>query len=145
MIGAVLDANILVSGILAPAGIPARILLAAFAGVFSCFASEVIVREVLMSLGRDRVRRRYRVDPARISQIQQFLESDGILVPITVTVQGVASHPEDDLILATAVSAQADFLVTGDRQLLALGQYDGVQIVTPRDFAAILGLPTSVQ
>lgn len=145
MIGAVLDANILVSGILAPAGIPARILLAAFAGVFSCFASEVIVREVLMSLGRDRVRRRYRVDPAWISQIQQFLESDGILVPITVTVQGVASHPEDDLILATAVSAQADFLVTGDRQLLALGQYDGVQIVTPRDFAAILGLPTSVQ
>lgn len=145
MIGAVLDANILVSGILVPAGIPARILLAAFAGVFSCFASEVIVREVLTSLGRDRVRRRYRVDPARISQIQQFLESDGILVPITVTVQGVASHPEDDLILATAVSAQADFLVTGDRQLLALGQYDGVQIVTPRDFAAILGLPTSVQ
>lgn len=145
MIGAVLDANILVSGILVPAGIPARILLAAFAGVFSCFASEVIVREVLTSLGRDRVRRRYRVDPAWISQIQQFLESDGILVPITVTVQGVASHPEDDLILATAVSAQADFLVTGDRQLLALGQYDGVQIVTPRDFAAILGLPTSVQ
>jgi len=143
VIGAVLDANILVSGILVPAGIPARILLAAFAGVFSCFASEVIVREVLTSLGRDRVRRRYRVDPARISQIQQFLESDGILVPITVTVQGVASHPEDDLVLATAVSAQVDYLITGDRQLLALGKYDGVQIVTPRDFATILGLPTT--
>jgi predicted nucleic acid-binding protein len=60
-------------------------------------------------------------------------------------VQGVASHPEDDLILATAVSAQADYLVTGDRQLLALGRYQGVEIVTPRAFATILGLPTSVQ
>jgi predicted nucleic acid-binding protein len=60
-------------------------------------------------------------------------------------VQGVASHPEDDLILATAVSAQADYLVTGDRQLLALGEYQGAQIVTPRAFATILGPPTSVQ
>ena len=145
MISAVLDANILVSGILVPAVIPARILLAAFAGVFSCFASEVIVREVLTTIGRDRVRHRYRVEPARISQVQQFLESRAVLVPITADIRGVASHPEDDLILATAVSAQADYLVTGDRQLLVLGQSQGVQIVTPRAFATILGLPTSVQ
>jgi hypothetical protein len=145
VIRAVLDANILVSGILVPAGIPARILLAAFTGVFSCFASDVIVREVLTTVGRDRVRRRYRVDPSRISQVRSFLESSPVRVTISVTVQGVASHPEDDLILATAVSAQADYLVTGDRHLLALGQYQGVQIVTPRDFAAILGLPTVVR
>ena len=145
MISAVLDANILVSGILVPAVIPARILLAAFAGVFSCFASEVIVREVLTTIGRDRVRHRYRVEPARISQVQQFPESRAVLVPITADIRGAASHPEDDLILATAVSAQADYLVTGDRQLLVLGQYQGVQIVTPRAFATILGLPTSVR
>ncbi len=64
-------------------------------------------------------------------------------MPITVTVQGVASHPEDDLILATAVSARADYLVTGDRQLLALGTFQGVQIVSPRDFVAILDLPAA--
>jgi uncharacterized protein len=145
VISAVLDANILISGILVPAGIPARILVAAFAGVFSCFASEVIVPEVLTTIGRDRVRRRYRVDPARISQVQQFLESRAVLVPITADIRGVASHPEDDLILAKAVSAQADYLVTGDRQLLPLGQYQGIQVVSPRAFATILGLLTSVQ
>ncbi len=139
MIRAVLDANVLVSAILVPAGIPARILLAAFAGVFSCLASEAIVGEVLTTVGRDRVRRRYRVDPSRLSQVRNFLESRPVLVPITVAVRGVATHPEDDLILATAISAQADYLVTGDRQLLALGQFNGVQIVTPRDFATILG------
>jgi predicted nucleic acid-binding protein len=47
------------------------------------------------------------------------------------------------VILATAVSARADYLVTGDRQLLALGEYQGVQMVTPRDFLAILSLQTS--
>jgi putative PIN family toxin of toxin-antitoxin system len=143
VIRAVLDANVLVSAILVPAGMPARILLAAIAGAFSCLVSDVIVGEVLTTVGRDRVRRRYRVDPSWLSEVRRFLESRPVLVPITATVRGVATHPEDDLILATAVSAQANYLVTGDRQLLALGQYEGVRIVTPRDFAAILGLAVS--
>jgi predicted nucleic acid-binding protein len=45
---------------------------------------------------------------------------------------------EDDAILATALSGKADFLVTGDRQLLRLGTYRGVRIVTARDFLTIL-------
>jgi uncharacterized protein len=90
-------------------------------------------------------RRKYPLEAAELERLRRFLESDGVRVPISITVSGVASHPEDDLILATAVSAQADYLVTGDRQLLALGEYQGVQIVTPRDFATTLGLSTSVQ
>ena len=140
MIRAVLDTNILVSAILVPRGIPARILLAAYAGLFSCFASDVIVREVLTALGRNRMQRRYRVEGADVDRIRGFLESDEVRIPITEVVQGVATHPEDDLILATAVSARADSSITGDRQLLALGEYQGVQIVNPRDFHAILGL-----
>jgi predicted nucleic acid-binding protein len=61
-----------------------------------------------------------------------------VAVEITVEVRGVATHPEDDLILATAISARADYLVTGDRQLQALGSYQGVQIVSPRQFLTIL-------
>jgi predicted nucleic acid-binding protein len=57
---------------------------------------------------------------------------------ITSPVSGVATHPEDDLILAAAVSAQADYLVTGDARLQALGSYQGVKIVTPREFVQIL-------
>jgi predicted nucleic acid-binding protein len=53
-------------------------------------------------------------------------------------VTGVASHPEDDPILATAVSASADYLVTGDRQLQRLGSYRGVSIVSPREFLDLL-------
>src|SRR3712207_5405922 len=53
---------------------------------------------------------------------------------LTVQVSGVATHPEDDLILATAVSARADYLVTGDDKLLRLRSYQGVKIVTPRKF-----------
>ena len=73
--------------------------------------------------------------------MRDFLESRPVLVPITVNVSGAASHPEGDLILATAVSAQADYLVPGDRQLLTLQSFQGVQIVSPREFLTILNLP----
>jgi putative PIN family toxin of toxin-antitoxin system len=66
------------------------------------------------------------------------LRIDATIVPITATVEGVATHPEDDLILATAVSGQVNYLVTLDQQLLRLGSYSGVQIVSPQAFLAIL-------
>ncbi|MDE2868360.1 MAG: hypothetical protein OXN91_06935 [Chloroflexota bacterium] len=54
-------------------------------------------------------------------------------------VRGVATTPADDLILATAVAGGAGHLVTGDRQLLNLGEYRGVRIVGPRAFVDWLG------
>ena len=143
MIREVLDAIIFISALLIQSGISARVVSAAYAVVFRCFASDAIVHEVLRTVTSVRIQRKYPIDAAEIERVRQFLESDAVLVPITVTVQGVASHPEDDLILATAVSAHADYLVTGDRELLALERYQGVQIVTPRDFAMILGLEVS--
>ena len=45
---------------------------------------------------------------------------------------------EDDLVLATAVAARADYLVTGDRYLLEIGAFRGIPIVTPRAFLDVL-------
>jgi predicted nucleic acid-binding protein len=97
----------------------------------------------LRAFDRDRVRRKYPLDADDIGRLRRFLESDTVRTPITADVLGVATHPEDDLILATAVSAQADYLVTGDRHLLALGMFHGVQIVSPREFLTILDLEGS--
>jgi putative PIN family toxin of toxin-antitoxin system len=145
VIRAVLDANTIISAMLVRGGLPARILDAAYAVAFLCFSGDAIVREVFRTLDSHRIRRKYSFDMTDMIRLRAFLQSDLVYTPITVDVRGVASHPEDDLILATAASAKADYLVTGDRQLLALGRYQGVEIVTPRAFATILGLPTSVQ
>lgn len=51
---------------------------------------------------------------------------------------GRRGDPEDDLVLATGRLARADYLVTGDRGLLELGSYEGMEIVTPRQFIALL-------
>lgn len=60
------------------------------------------------------------------------------LTPLSIEVHGIATHPEDDLILATALSAPVDYLVTGDRKLQALGVYQGVAILTSRAFLDLL-------
>ena len=42
------------------------------------------------------------------------------------------------MIIATAVAAKADYLVTGDKDLLSLGSYRGIGIVTPEAFMGVL-------
>jgi uncharacterized protein len=58
--------------------------------------------------------------------------------PITVSVSGVATHPEDDLVLAAAVSAKVDYLVTGDANLRKVDRFQGVNILSPREFLFLL-------
>jgi len=58
--------------------------------------------------------------------------------------QGVCRDPDDDWVLAPAVAGQAEAIVSGDADLLTLGSYSGIEIISPRQFVArqtILGRP----
>ncbi|MHB0870774.1 MAG: putative toxin-antitoxin system toxin component, PIN family [Chloroflexota bacterium] len=138
MIVAVLDTNTIVSAILGPRGIPNRILEAARSQQFTLATSSVIIAEVMTTLGRDRIRHKYRIDSTDMDRLRDLLEHETPCTLITHEVHGVATHPEDDLILATALSAGADYLVTGDAKLQRLGRYKGVAMVSPREFLDIL-------
>jgi uncharacterized protein len=48
----------------------------------------------------------------------------------------VCRDPDDDMVLATAVAGGADAIVTGDADLLTLGRYSGIEIISPREFVA---------
>ena len=134
MIRVVLDANILVSGTIVTGGISSRLINAARARQFILVTSQPLIDEVLRTLSRDRIRRRYDITADEITRLRLLLEHEAVLTALTVQVHGVATHPEDDLILATALSGQADYLVTGDRQLLNRGTYQRVSILSPRAF-----------
>ena len=140
MIRAVLDANVFVSGIVqygSASSPPAELLRRWLAGSFELVTSDSLGTEIEWTL----LTNPYfvaRVDRAAGRYWIAALASFATNVALTETVAGVASHPEDDLVLATAVSAAADFLVTGDKQLLLLGSFRGVAIVSPRDFLVVL-------
>jgi putative PIN family toxin of toxin-antitoxin system len=64
---------------------------------------------------------------------------DARLIKITGTLTGICRDPKDDMILECASLATADFIVSGDRDLLTLDEYAGISIVTPRTILDILG------
>jgi len=56
------------------------------------------------------------------------------VVDVAENADGVCRDPYDDMFLAVAVSAQASYIVTGDKDLLALERYGAAKIVSPQEF-----------
>lgn len=136
MTAAVLDTNALVSGFTHREGPSGRLLRLWILDGFDLIISDVIFEETARTFQKPYFQARLGLK--RIAADLALLQSRAIVVPITVSVQGVAAHPEDDLILATAVSAGAEYLVTGDAKLQALRAYEAVTILSPRAFLQVI-------
>lgn len=139
----VLDTNILVSGFASfkhPNRAPTRILRYWRAGLFELCVSDHILAEVEETLHDPYFQNRLRREGIKIKEIMILLQENCTLIFDLIPVHKVATHPEDDLILATALSAKADYLVTGDGPMLRKvgGSYQRVNLVTPNDFLQIL-------
>lgn len=136
MIPAVLDANVLLSGFLSEASPPGQILRSWRDDRFELVTSQAILDEVARAFANQYFRQR--LTPDEIQADLDLLRAKSTVVSISVSVRGVATHREDDLVLATAKSGRAGYLVTGDKQLLRLGAYDGIVILSPRAFLVVL-------
>ena len=135
----VLDSNVLVSGslrVLRPAGAPGQLLNMWAGNVFRLAISDHILVELTRTLSKPYFQER--LSEAQVRRYIGLLRRQSIRTRITVEVHGVATHPEDDLVLATAVSAGAQYLATGDQKLQMLGVYQGVLLVSPRGLVEIL-------
>jgi putative PIN family toxin of toxin-antitoxin system len=138
---AVLDTNVIVSGVIEPRGIPHALLRAAQRRQYVLVTSPPIIAEVVRALARPRIRSKYRLTDEDIAGVRDLLEHETRVTAGDFPLHGVATHPEDDRILATAVESRAGYLVTGDAQLQKLGDYAGVRIVSPRAFLDLLTAP----
>jgi putative PIN family toxin of toxin-antitoxin system len=139
VIRVVCDANTLVSGFVGvrdPDSIPGHVIRAWRDGRFTLVLSQHLLDEVIRTFGQTYFRRK--LTPSQISRAAALLRFEAILTAITVDVQGVATHHEDDMVLATAMSANATHLVTGDKKLLQLRSHSGIPIVSLREFAELL-------
>ena len=136
MTRAVFDANVIAAAVPANPGTLARLFDLWLAGDFQLVVSSYILDEVVIAWSKPYWRTR--MTAKRVDAALSLLRSSAEITPIAVTVEGVASHPEDDMVLATAVSAKAEYLVSGDKELQNLRTYGQVKIVSPAEFLAIL-------
>jgi putative PIN family toxin of toxin-antitoxin system len=67
------------------------------------------------------------------SRLASYL-SEAICISVTGKVSGICRDPKDDFILECAQTGNADLIVTGDKDLLSLKLFNGIQIVTPRQY-----------
>jgi putative PIN family toxin of toxin-antitoxin system len=129
---AVVDTNVLASGFVRPEPAPGQLLTLWRAGAFVLVVSEHILAELARAFEEPYFARR--LTPSQRANNLALVRDEAVVAPITVQVRRVATHPEDDLVIATAVSSGTDYLVTGDRMLQNLGTYEGITILSPRGF-----------
>lgn len=125
----VLDANVLVSGLAYPRGIPGIIVDTWRRGGLEIVLSHYILDEMVRVLPRLSANRR------TPREIRDLAESFLVLAEIVTPDSGIEPalrDPADQQVLGTLLSSRADYLITGDKDLLALAER--YPIVTPAAF-----------
>jgi len=129
---AVVDTNVVVSGLLWP-GPSRRILELARTGQVELFTSPVLLAELEDVLSRKKFARR--LDLAGVG-LQDLVLGYATLAQVVLPAEVpliIAEDPDDDEVLACALAAHAQVIVSGDRHLLGLAEYQGIRIVRPME------------
>ena len=132
----VLDTNVLLSGIAYPASVPGKILAAWRHGSVDVLLSAFILEELRRVLPR--LNHRHGLTAAEIDDLVDVLSIQAEVIEPLPRVEPGLRDPDDQSVLGTLLAAlktsRADYLVTGDRDLLAMA--DRHPIVTPSKFWA---------
>ncbi len=138
MIRAVLDANVVVSGILSQKGFPGKILQAWHDERFHLLTSEAILAEISRVLRYPKIARRHQWSESDFKGFMEDFRHLTIPTPGQLTLALIESDPSDNRYLECAVEGEAGYIVSGDRHLLDLTEYQGIEILTPRAFFELL-------
>jgi putative PIN family toxin of toxin-antitoxin system len=136
----VVDTNILVSAVIAKQGNPNRLLRAWQQGTIQILTAPILIAEVDRTLHLPRIRRKYPIDEEEVQSLVEALQTVAQVQP-QEELPLVSRDAKDNPLLAVALGGQADYLVTGDEDLLVLAgdaALGALQIVTVRDFLATL-------
>ncbi|MBI3460427.1 putative toxin-antitoxin system toxin component, PIN family [Candidatus Acetothermia bacterium] len=138
MQSAVLDTNVLVSGLLKRrrGGIPDQILRQI--SKFRLCLSEDILKETNRVLHYPRIQRKFQLTKEVIQEYLTYLRSIAVWVENIPPLEVIKEDPTDNAVLACAVHAQVDYIVSGDAHLKKLKNYQGIQIIAPAEFLQLL-------
>lgn len=133
----VLDTNVLIAAFISPHGAPARVVKLWLEGDFDLVTSSWQIREFRRTSRYDRIKNRF--NAAEIGTFVNALRQNAKVIERLPSVE-VSPDPDDNYIVATALTGETHYLVTGDKlDLQALVRVQGVRIIGVREFIAFLG------
>jgi len=125
----VLDTNVVASGFLW-GGVPRQLLQAAREKRLQLFTSTPLLLELTDILGRAKFARKLAAAQLSVDQLVERYTLLTTVIHPAVIAPTILDDPDDDQVLACALAAKAEIIVSGDRHLLDLKEYQGVRIVT---------------
>lgn len=129
----ILDVNVWISALLW-GGIPAQILRLAYQGKIIIFISDEIILELETTLRRDKFKERIEKRGYSIEYLLSVVkEISRYCSSLSLEVQELRD-PKDTIILAAAITAQAQAIITGDLDLLVLIEFNHIPILNPQTF-----------
>ena len=124
----VLDTNVLIAAFIAR-GVCAELLE-------HCVLHHVVVlSDQILDELREHLVGKFKYDQQHADDAMNLLRSQMEIITPQPLKQFVCRDPDDDWVLATAISGSAACVVTGDKDLLVLESHEGIAIVTPSQFA----------
>lgn len=136
----VADTNVVVSGLLW-LGNPGRLLEAASLSRVTLYTSVALLAELSSTLSRPKLARPImRSGLTQDDLLGRYLNVAVVVEPSSVP-RVVPDDPDDDQVLACALAAQVEMIVSGDKHLLDLGgHYQNIPIVTPAQAVQLIGI-----
>ena len=129
----VMDTNVVVSAVLLPQSVAKKAYRKAF--LFgSIFYSQPILEELSAVLTRKKFDRYCSLEE-RINFLFDF-QRDAVSVAVEIKTEA-CRDPKDNMLLEVALTVKADYLITGDKDLLVLSPFEHTNILTPGDFLTI--------
>jgi len=134
-INAVVDASVLVSAFLFPGSVPGRVLKLADQGAFAMQLSPLLLDEARTAILSPRLRDAYGHDEDSVTAwCKDMREAATMFYGPLPDIGPACRDPDDDHVIATALAVTAEAIVTGDKDLLTLGRFQTVRMVTARAF-----------
>lgn len=134
----VVDTNVLISAVLSPFGLPAELLDRWEIGDFELITSTALLDELRRVLGYAHIRTLHRLDEEALDQRVERFRQEATLVEPIERLAVVEQDESDNRFFECAVAGEAQIVVSGDRHLLNVGEYQGVQVLTPAAFVSYL-------
>ena len=129
------DTNILISAFVFPGGAPEYVYRAAIQRRIELVTSPVLLAEFGRVLSE-----KFGWDPAMAEEAVGHVAQLATVVRPTRRVSVIEADPDDDRVLEAAMGGEADVIVSGDRHLIRLGQWEGVRILKAPRLLGELGI-----
>jgi uncharacterized protein len=126
-----LDTNVVVSALLWD-GAPKRLLKDCHSKGILPYTSRPLLLELADALTRPKFAKKIAESLYSVDQLIE-LYSKLVIIVRPILVPRIAPDPDDDVVIGTALAAKADYVVTGDRTLLSVKEYEGVRMISVRE------------